>query len=204
MNSQITGDFCCFFLLKKHIAPETWWKIKQKFYVLELAYLNAFDTRSWWVFLYLCPLWNFFECFKAQHHQDFRSFKFAICQTMRLTRSKGYFALNHRWPQPTAAISAAARRRQNELPMQAVRKMGKKWAKNAHWSKYCSTYGSAVLTQATSARTRTGRESSDFICTSWELWRNQSMDVSPPNHPLHSIKGETGNKQLKIFPFCWD
>lgn len=48
---------------------------------------------------------------------------------------------------------------------------------------------------------RTGRESSDFICASWKLWRNQSTDVSLPNHPLHSIKvsGETGNEHHRTY-----
>lgn len=64
--------------------------------------------------------------FKAQNHQDFRRFKPATYQGTRLTRSKEYFAPNHRWPQPIAAISAAESRMQSELPMQAGRKMGKK------------------------------------------------------------------------------
>lgn len=64
--------------------------------------------------------------FKAQSHQHFRSFKLATYQATGLTRSKGYFALNNWWPQPIAAISAAASRRQNKLTIQTVRKMGKK------------------------------------------------------------------------------
>lgn len=46
------------------------------------------------------------------------------------------------------------------------------------------TYGSAALRQATSARARTGRESSDLICASWELWRNEvHVCITPKSLP---------------------
>lgn len=47
-----------------------------------------------------------------------------------------------------------------------------------------------MLKQATSARARTGRDSSDLICSSWKLWGNQCMSAWPSTQCLHSVQWE--------------